>query len=325
MNRSVRLIITSLFVLALSVQAQAQSITMKWDLSPQFQPIMEMVEDGDLDGAVSAMERLDRDSRNTAEYYFMAGQIDVMKVNEASALRAPFIARSMRKNWEKALEIDPSHELANFSLAMFYAAAPGIVGGDKDEAQRLQQRLVELESEWQYPLKVSLIGMKQAETEEAQVQRTEELKAAFGGWAEAQPDALTPRLSAASLLINEKDWEAAEDYLTQADALAERNEEIETEDRNMISYQWGKFAATSGQSLEVGRDRLLTLVDLEAYPAAINEGFVHFRLAQVFTHMNLTQARELHLEKAQQLAADDEQLKDALDEYLLAENTIAGG
>lgn len=313
------------FALVLVVStAHSQSISMEFDLSPELEAVLEQVEAGDLDGAEDAMDDLERDFENSAEYHFVLGQIDVLKVSEASALRAPFIARSMRKNWEKSLEIDPEYEPASFSLAMFHTAAPGIVGGDKDEAQRLLIKLQELDSKFQYPLNVTMIGLSDSDTEEQRLQRVENLTQAFDEWATAEPAALTPRVSGASMLINEREWEQAEAFLQEADNVLAQMEEPESGDIHGVSYQWGKYAALSGRSLEQGRDRLLSFMELEETPDSVHEGFVHFRLAQIFGHMNLEQAKQMHLAQAQELAEDDEQLQSAIDNFLLEGEDIAG-
>src|SRR5439155_7703170 len=53
----------------------------------------------------------------------------------ASKIRMPFMARRMRKEWERAVELDPDQIEARFGLVMFHAMAPGIMGGNKDTAR----------------------------------------------------------------------------------------------------------------------------------------------------------------------------------------------
>ncbi|RTE86536.1 MULTISPECIES: lipopolysaccharide assembly protein LapB [Gammaproteobacteria] len=314
----------SLAIAVWAAPSHAQSISMDFDTSETYESVLTAATNGDIDEAETLMERLEREHEGTAEYHFVLGQIDMFKINEASAFRAPFIARSMRKNWEQALEIDPNFEPAAFSLGMFYAAAPGIVGGDKDKARELLARLEEMDSDYQHPFNVAMIGLADAETEEQQAQRNNDLAAAFDEWAVAMPNELSPRVSAASLHINEKNWEQAERYLKEADDIIAQDETLEKSEIYSVDYQWGKYAAESGLALEKGRDRLLALIQLEEHPEGLREGYSHFRLAQIFNHLNLEQAKDLHLVKAQELASEDEQLQTAIDEFLLENQNIAG-
>lgn len=62
----------------------------------------------------------------------------------ASKVSLVFTAGKLKKDLERALELDPYHVESRGILAAFYYMVPGIVGGDKEKAGRLIQELIEL-------------------------------------------------------------------------------------------------------------------------------------------------------------------------------------
>lgn len=311
-------VVISLCIGITSHPAVAASVQLQIDTLPdELRQVMAMASEGRLKEAEDELKSLRSTFGHTADYYFIKGSLAPFKLAEASVVRAPFIARGMRKDWEKAVEIDPNHELASFSLALFYGAAPGLIGGDKDKAAAILAHLQALDSPWQYPLKANLAFAQEASLDV--------VKAAHFEWIEFAPKEIPPRFNLATYLINHEDYEAGAVQLTQLDELLqtlgvslERDAEEQETARNTseeiaayqlkVDYQWGKLAAESGTHLATGRERLMALITTEQLPEGIGMGFVHARLAQVFQHLGEPALVAEHRTAAELLASGDTNL-----------------
>ncbi|WP_113906849.1 hypothetical protein [Aliidiomarina celeris] len=280
----------------------AQAMDIRSGIAEPFHEVYALIEQGKGRAAERALDSLKRAHGNTADYHFIAGQVDMLKMNDASMMRMPFIARSMRKSWEKAVEINPNHEVSVFSLAMFYFAAPGIVGGDKEKAGRLMERLEALESGWQFPLRVTFLMNSESDQYEA-------IEQAYNAWFEAYPNLVSARMNYVFMRNNSDDRSKVLEQLQIIDRLVQAEpEQVSAEQRAQIDYQWGKMAAETGLALEQGRDRLLTLLAENNVPENIGNGFVHARLSAIYQQLNEQESAQQHYQQAQALAEGNSDL-----------------
>lgn len=302
-----------LIVCSLFGQTATAQVRIQFNSLPEpLEQVMNTAAAGDVKEAEKQLKSLRSTLGDTADYYYVKGSLAPFKLAEASAIRAPFIARGMRKDWEKAVELDPDHELANFSLAMFYAAAPGLFGGDPEKANAILAHLQQLGSDWQYPLKANLLMAQEADVNE--------VKNAYLEWVAFAPKDIPPRFTIAAYLNNEGAYEEAAHQLAQLDTLiahqlnearvAEDEALIQdlTEEQHKADYQWGKLAAESGTYLEEGKRRLQAMVAAGESPKNINLGFVHARLAMVFRHLGDDAAVQMHRSAAEQFMSGDRNL-----------------
>lgn len=299
-----RFVFSAIFVFLFSFSTAAMDI--RDGIAEQFHSVYDAIEAGDARAAERALNELRRSHGNTADYHFLDGQINMLRMNDASMVRIPFIARGMRRSWEKAVEIDPEHEVSVFSLAMFYAAAPGIVGGDKEKADAFYQRLVSLESDWQFPLHVTLLASNEADEQE--------VDAAFEAWFEAKPELVSARMNYVFLKNNSDERTGVHTQLQILDQLiAEDPTRATDEERAQIDYQWGKMSAESGIALAEGRDRLIALWQEQRLPENISEGFLHARLAAIYQQLEDHENAQRHFAQAKDFAKDNDGLQALLD------------
>ena len=94
------------------------------------------------DDAIDYLDVAIEGDENNAQYYYMLGSAYAVKTQNAGAIKAAFSASSIKSNWQKALEIDPDHLQARWGLFQFFLNAPGILGGDQDEAKKLAENHV---------------------------------------------------------------------------------------------------------------------------------------------------------------------------------------
>src|SRR6185312_16073993 len=66
------------------------------------------------------------------------------KIQNSGVFDKMGLAKTIRKESERAVAADPKNIDALESLMEFHAEAPGIVGGDKDKARELAERIAQL-------------------------------------------------------------------------------------------------------------------------------------------------------------------------------------
>jgi tetratricopeptide (TPR) repeat protein len=92
---------------------------------------------GQVDSAYELIQRAAELAPNAAEVQFLLGDIACQKAGTASAFSAFGLARKCKAGFARAVELAPDSLGYVAALASFLAQAPGIVGGDKDSAQKL--------------------------------------------------------------------------------------------------------------------------------------------------------------------------------------------
>ena len=80
-----------------------------------------------------------------SEYHLWLGRAYGEKANSIHSIKAYGLAKKVRRQFEQSVELDRGNVDALFDLGEFYAAAPGIVGGDKRKAQDMAQALEQYE------------------------------------------------------------------------------------------------------------------------------------------------------------------------------------
>jgi len=96
------------------------------------------------DRGISACEKAVSLAPNSSQYHLWLGRIYGEKADRANWLTALGLAKKVRNEFEKAVQLAPSSADARTDLAEFYLEAPGIVGGGKDKAQAQAESLVSL-------------------------------------------------------------------------------------------------------------------------------------------------------------------------------------
>jgi tetratricopeptide (TPR) repeat protein len=92
---------------------------------------------GQLDSAYALIQRAADAEPGRAEVQWLLGDIACRKAERAGAFSAFGLARKCKEGFGRAVELAPDSTTYVESLASFLAQAPGMVGGDKDSAQKL--------------------------------------------------------------------------------------------------------------------------------------------------------------------------------------------
>jgi tetratricopeptide (TPR) repeat protein len=96
------------------------------------------------DRGISACERAVNLDSSNALHHLWLGRIYGEKADRAGFLSAAGLAKKVRTEFERAVELDPSNVAARTDLAEYYLEAPGIVGGGKDKARAQAEALTHL-------------------------------------------------------------------------------------------------------------------------------------------------------------------------------------
>jgi len=86
------------------------------------------------DRAVSACERAVQLDPQKSLYHLWLGRAYGEKASRVGMFSAPGMAKKVRAEFERSVELDPKNWEPRVDLAEFYFSAPGIVGGGKDKA-----------------------------------------------------------------------------------------------------------------------------------------------------------------------------------------------
>lgn len=87
------------------------------------------------DHGISACERAVNLAPQNSLYHLWLGRVYGEKADRAGFMSAAGLAKKVRSEFERAVELDPKSWQARTDLAEFYLEAPGIVGGGKDKAR----------------------------------------------------------------------------------------------------------------------------------------------------------------------------------------------
>jgi tetratricopeptide (TPR) repeat protein len=99
------------------------------------------------DRAISACEKAVSLQPTSSEYHLWLGRTYGEKADASNFFTAAGLAKRVRSEFERAVQLDPNNVLARVDLAEFYLEAPGIVGGGQDKARAQADAVARLNPE----------------------------------------------------------------------------------------------------------------------------------------------------------------------------------
>jgi tetratricopeptide (TPR) repeat protein len=96
------------------------------------------------DRAIAACEKAVSLEPDRSEYHLWLGRTYGEKADASNFFTAAGLAKKVRNEFERAVQLDPSNVAARTDLAEFYLEAPGIVGGGQDKARAQAETVAKL-------------------------------------------------------------------------------------------------------------------------------------------------------------------------------------
>jgi tetratricopeptide (TPR) repeat protein len=191
----------------------------------------------DWDHAISNGEKSVALASDNSDYHLWLGRAYGEKADRVNPFSAASLAGKLRKEFERAVALNPNNVEARTDLAEFYLDAPGIVGGGQDKARAQAEALTHLS-----PEKAHYLRGRLAEKNKDVASAEKEYRAAI----EASGGNANDWLNLALLYKHQNRFEDMEKALTHATAAKEG--------QNEILVEAGEILMKTGRSLPAAAD-----------------------------------------------------------------------
>lgn len=215
-------------------------------------------------GAASHFEKAVALDPTHSPFHLWLGRAWGQLALNSNVFRQASLAPKIKKEFQRAVELDPGNSDARLDLMEFYIQAPGMMGGSLEQARREAEEIRRID-----PLR----GYRASGRLLEDGKKIDAAAAEYDHAAQEFPDRLEPVLWAENLWIEKKDFAKA---FAAVDAYLARNPS------NMPGcYQLGRLAALSGERREPGAECLKRY--LTYAPKADEPGlaWAHVRLGQI--------------------------------------------
>jgi tetratricopeptide (TPR) repeat protein len=124
-------------------------------------------ERGSMDSAYTLLKRAVEVEPNRAEAHFWLAQVAGTEAAHRWAVSAFFLAKRSKREFLRAVQLEPANPVYLEGLGRYLTRAPGIVGGDRDSARALALNLMKLDRMRGTGLLVELLWRSRAPADRA--------------------------------------------------------------------------------------------------------------------------------------------------------------
>jgi tetratricopeptide (TPR) repeat protein len=110
------------------------------------------------DQAIAAGEQAVKVAPNNSEYHMWLGRAYGEKANHSSFVTAAQLTKKIRKEFERAVELNAQNLDARTDLAEFYVEAPAIMGGGKGKAKQQAEAIAQQDEATAHWLQASILA-----------------------------------------------------------------------------------------------------------------------------------------------------------------------
>jgi Tfp pilus assembly protein PilF len=208
------------------------------------------------------------------------------------------MARRIKSEFEKAVELDPTSVDAHHGLIQFYSQAPGVMGGSTDKAKDQAREIEKLNAMRGHLEMAQLLETKDKDPVGAE----REFTAAIG----AAPDSLPGYNNLAQFYRRQKKYSEA---ITVYERLLKARPDAINARLNI-----GFNLVLSGQNLDRGEREIKDwLADPPKDAPAVNTGFAHYVLGMIYDRQSKKDAARAEYQSALALNPKNTDAKKALD------------
>lgn len=251
--------------------------------------------EGNYEKAIPWFERAVKLDEKNSDYHLWLGRAYGIKAQRAGLLKKVSAAKNVKKEFERAVELNPENIDARFGLLQFYQMAPGIMGGSKDKAKE-QAEEIKKRNEHQGHLAFGLIFMVNEEFERAET----EYQAAI----RANPDDFQAYYQLDYLYARQKEFD-------KATVLFENL--LKSHPEQVVSYfHLGRLAVMSGKNLDKGEENLKKYLQTKPSDEQPSFAFAHLLLGHIYKLKENKELAKSEYKKALELDPDFKQAKKAL-------------
>ena len=235
------------------------------------------------------------DERN-AEYHLWLGNALGEEAQKANKFRQPFLARRVKTEFERAVQLDSTSLDARHGLIQFYSVAPGIMGGSMEKAHAQAAAVGRLNA-----MRGHLEAAQLLEREKDVAGAEREYLAGVA----AAPDSMFGYYALGSYYQRQKRWSDA--FATYEKVLARKPNDV------VARMQIGRAAAVSGENLDVGEQHLASVLASppEDFPP-ISASSVHYRLGNIYERQGKPERARTEYTEALRLNPKNEDARKSL-------------
>jgi len=235
---------------------------------------------------------------NVSMYHLWLGNAVGQQAQNASVLRQPFMARRIKAEFEKAVELDSTSIDAREGLLGFYLQAPAVMGGGLDKAQAQARAIGRL-----HVIRGHMANARIAWHQKDTVATERAHRAAIAAW----PDSAGPTIQFAQRL---QGWNR------NADAFATFEAFLTRQPRNVaVRFQLARLIAITGEQLPRGERILRELLADESWESGglvPARAALHARLGDVLRKQGKRDEARASYNTALSMDANSQIAKDGL-------------
>ena len=101
--------------------------------------------------AVGWFEKAVKANDKSSAHHLWLGNALGEQASHTNKLKLPFLARRVKGEFDKAVELDPRSWEARHGLIQFYSQAPGVMGGSMDKAKEQAREIGKIERDARTP------------------------------------------------------------------------------------------------------------------------------------------------------------------------------
>jgi tetratricopeptide (TPR) repeat protein len=249
------------------------------------------------DEAVRQFEQCTSVDDRNAECHLWLGSALGLAAPHTNKLKLPFLAKRTKKEFDRAVELDPNSVDARFGLLQYYMYAPGFLGGSADKA-REQADEIEKRSRLRGALAYGQLADHDKNAGEAE--------AAFQRAIVVAPDSAAGYHALAGFLTREKRWG---DAFAIYDRLVAR---VPADTNALLSI--ARLAGTSGEQLARGEEAAKRWLANPPHDANVQQQAVaHYRLGMIYERSARRELARSEYERATALNPRNEEARKALE------------
>lgn len=255
------------------------------------------LQQNDVDGGVRQLERCIKLDDARADCHAWIGNALGSTAQRTSKLKLPFLAKRIKKEFDRAVELDPTNLEGRSGLLQYYLQAPSVFGGSVSKAREQAAEIAKFNA-MRGALALAFIADKEKNATEAE--------AAYQRAIATAPDSTLGYNGLANLYVREKRWG---DAFAILDRVAQR---IPTETNILLAV--ARVAYLSGEQLPRGEDAAKKWIANPPKDASANARAVaHLRLGNLYEKTNRRDLARAEYEAALSINPKLEDARKALD------------